>query len=253
VATELEHGNEREATLMIQEHYDTLHYRELRRIRKAVLAAIKKKEQPRGPAKYGLLNKGFTQEEFELFLRHVSSDQARLIFRLQAYLGLRISEAVSIKTTDLDLQGRKLWVQSAKGSYPALFPLLDTLHPHLHDWVHTGHAGDTWLFPAKHEHNHRGHVSPHWAAKELREARNKAGLTMRYGESLPCGLKAQPRPLYRLSTHSLRHLFITTVHNKLGDLLVTQKLARHRDIRSTLHYTYKSQEQLQEAMISVYR
>lgn len=230
-----------------------VHYRELRRIRKAVLEELRRIEQPRGPPKYGLLNKGFTPAEFEQFLPHVTSEQARLIFRLQAYLGLRISEAVSLRTADLDLPGRKLWVQSAKGSYPALYPLLDNLYPYLAAWVGAGKHSDLYLFPSKHNANRRSHVSPHWAAKELREARKRADLGMIYGESLPCGSRRRSRPLYRLSTHSLRHMFIQTVQNKLGDVLVTQKLARHRDIRSTLHYTYKSQEQLHEALVSVYR
>lgn len=202
---------------------------------------------------YGLLNKGFTAQEFELLLGLVTSDQARLIFRLQAYLGLRIGEACSLRRQDFDLPGRRLWVQSAKGSYPALFPLLDNLYPYLEEWVLSGRSGEEWLFPSKNRMNRHAHTSPGWAAKELREARKKAGLDMVYGLSLPGGAQRRPRPLYRLSTHSLRHLFITTVHNKIGDLLVTQKLARHRDIKSTIRYTFKSQEQLHEALVSVYR
>lgn len=233
----------------------TAHYRELRRIRKAVLERLREIEKPRGPAKYGLLNKGFRDEaEFLHFLSNVSSRQAKIIFKLERYNGLRIGEAVSLPTMSFNRQDRMLWVgNSEKGSFPALMPVIDTVYDDLCAWMDDGHAGKEFMFPSLHKANRRGHVSPHWAAKEFREAAKKAGLAMVYGHSLPCGLHKRSRPLYRLSTHSGRHRFIQDIHNKIGDLVITQKLARHRDIRSTLHYTYKSQEQIQEAMISVFR
>lgn len=225
-----------------------LKYRDLRRLRKAVRAEWKRRYPEREPPKYGLLNKGFTSSEVQKLLPFVTSQTARDLFEICDGLGLRIGESCALHTDDLNLESRRLWIRSKKGSAPASMYLHGRTYDVLADIIQTGRAGKTYLFERKGRQNTHAHISPNWAAKELREARAKAGLGMIYDMSKPCGPHMRPRPLYRLSTHSFRHRFIKRIHDTHHDLVITQKLARHRDIRSTLHYTHKSQDELDNAL-----
>ena len=56
------------------------------------------------------------------------------------------------------------------------------------------------------------------------------------------------KPLYRITTHSFRHLAITEFYNKCKDVILTQKFARHKDIESTLVYIYKSTDEIRQAL-----
>ncbi|MBD3398631.1 tyrosine-type recombinase/integrase, partial [Candidatus Micrarchaeota archaeon] len=58
--------------------------------------------------KYGSMNKGFTEEELERFFRFVDDERFRLIFSFQAFLGLRIGEAIRINVKDINLRTREL-------------------------------------------------------------------------------------------------------------------------------------------------
>lgn len=51
-----------------------------------------------------------------------------------------------------------------------------------------------------------------------------------------CYGKAKSRKLHRLSTHSLRHSFITKIYKETLNPVVTQKCARHRSFKSTSCY-----------------
>ena len=51
--------------------------------------------------KYGSMNKGFTEEELEVFFKFIDEPKFRLLFTYQAVLGLRIGEAVRIHLRDL--------------------------------------------------------------------------------------------------------------------------------------------------------
>ncbi|MHB1830772.1 MAG: hypothetical protein ACYCO0_05265, partial [Candidatus Micrarchaeaceae archaeon] len=63
---------------------------------------------------YGTLNKGFRQEELELFFRVIDNQKYRLLFSYQAYLGLRIGEAVKIKAEEINKDTRELKVFTEK-------------------------------------------------------------------------------------------------------------------------------------------
>ena len=47
--------------------------------------------------KYGSINKGFTELELQHFLRNVKNDKFRLLFKYQAYLGLRVGEVSKLQ------------------------------------------------------------------------------------------------------------------------------------------------------------
>lgn len=85
-----------------------------------------------------------------------------------------------------------------------------------------------------------GHVSKHAMRNFFKLYLKKAQLDDFYVELYTVGKqcygKAKSRKLYRLSTHSLRHYFVTEVYKKTLNPVVTQKCARHRNFRSTSYY-----------------
>lgn len=60
------------------------------------------------------LNRGFSEEELQTFLDVVDNESFRLCFQIQAYLGLRISEAVKVNLEDINFRKRTLRVYSPK-------------------------------------------------------------------------------------------------------------------------------------------
>ncbi len=63
-----------------------------------------------------------------------------------------------------------------------------------------------------------------------------------------CYGKAKSRKLHRLSTHSLRHSFITKIYKKTLNPVVTQKCARHRSFKSTSCYINIDQKDTIDAL-----
>ncbi len=64
--------------------------------------------------KYGSLNKGFTDNQLEAFLRTINNEKYRLLFSYQAYMGLRIGEVVRLNLKDINVQTRELTVFTEK-------------------------------------------------------------------------------------------------------------------------------------------
>jgi len=58
----------------------------------------------------------------------------------------------------------------------------------------------------------------------------------------------EKRKLYRLSTHSLRHYFITRIYKTSLNPVVTQALARHRAFGTTQNYINLTKKDCQQAM-----
>jgi len=226
---------------------------ELEALRAEILAELKRRyKKSCGMPKYGGLNKGLLPSEFALVLSFVRHPKARLAFVYQRFLGLRIGEACRVRTPDLDLGQRRLWVQSAKGSVPTSFYLHDEVYAETLAYLRLGLHDEEWLLPAEHRsHGRLPHISPDWARNYYRGAVDAAGLTMVYGMSEERTSKP-PRRLLRVSTHSNRYLFITQVYKTTHDLLLTQRLARHRSVKNTQGYVFLDQEEIDRALVGTF-
>ncbi len=64
--------------------------------------------------KYGSINKGFTELELQHFLRNVPNEKFRLLFKYQAYLGLRVGEVSRLHIRNIDFDKRELTIKSEK-------------------------------------------------------------------------------------------------------------------------------------------
>jgi integrase/recombinase XerD len=129
--------------------------------------------------------------------------------------GLRISEAVSLKITDIDSQRMLIRVEQGKGAkdrYVGLSPRLLTL---LRQYWRQQRPPGPWLFPAIKRHKH---ISPATLQQVCREAAHIAGLDK------------------RVTAHTLRHSFATHLLENGEDIRVIQVLLGHRRIDTTARY-----------------
>lgn len=234
----------------------SLKKRDLKLLQSQVASELRRRYFDHRPPKYGDLNKTFSnEEELHYFLNHVKNLRVRTVFLLQAYLGLRISEACKIQTRDIDFLQRRVWIRSAKGSTPSsmflheeLFrPLLKYYEQYAAEIIKTG-----YLFPSYATQNYvtskYQHISPEFCRNHFTMARKKAQLEIVYAESEESDPDRPVRRLQKFTTHSFRRFFIQHVHRKTGDLMLTQKLARHRNVKNTLIYLHANQEELDQVL-----
>src|SRR5215831_1253564 len=132
-------------------------------------------------------------EEVGRLLAAATNTKHRAILSLAYATGLRSSEVVSLKLTDIDRHRMLIRVEQGKGKkdrYVILSPILLEI---LHEWWRVARqkgwmsAGQPWLFPG-----YRGqHTSARQLHRIVRLAAGRAGITKRIG------------------VHTLRHCFAT--------------------------------------------
>lgn len=136
--------------------------------------------------------------------------------------GLRVSEVLHLKVTDIDSQRMCLRIEQGKRRKDRYVPLSARLLPDLRTYWRTYRPG-TWLFP-----NHTGTrpLSPVTAHRIFHAAKGRAGIVK------PGGI------------HSLRHAFATHLLEAGTDLHTIQRLLGHTSIRTTLRYFHVAQQHL---------
>ena len=106
-----------EYTSLINDLYSVLPkltHQQFKQLKKIVHKQFLKKFAKNQPPKYGSLNKGFTEQEVQMFFRTLDNSKLRLLFSYQAFLGLRIGEAVKLNIKSIDFQTRALSIKSEK-------------------------------------------------------------------------------------------------------------------------------------------
>jgi len=155
-------------------------------------------------------------DEVQLFLEHVTGVKHRAVLLTCYGSGLRISEAVSLKLSNIDGRRRLIRVEHGKGGkdrYAQLSPgLLELLRAY---WRLLRPSGP-WLFPSWRPHLH---LSAGAVQSACREAWKHSGLGK------------------RVTPHMLRHSFATHLLEQGVDTRVIQALLGHRRIDTTARYT----------------
>jgi integrase/recombinase XerD len=155
------------------------------------------------------------KEEVARFFDHVPSLKYRAALMLCYGAGLRISEAVAIKVSDIDSKRMLIRVEQGKGKkdrYAMLSPrLLAVLRCY---W--RVRQPRIWLFPSWRETKH---LSVGSLSVACRDASRQCGLTK------------------RVTAHTLRHSFATHLLENGTDTRVIQVLLGHSRIDTTARYT----------------
>jgi site-specific recombinase XerD len=180
---------------------------------------LKRTSRVRPPQK---LPRVLSVEEVERLLAGASNPKHRAALAVAYGAGLRASEVVHLKVTDIDSDRMFLRVEQGKGRRDRYALLSPTLLELLRAWWRAGHARGQmrpggWLFPG------RNPVNP-LSTRQL----NKA-----------CHLAAAAAGLdQRVSMHTLRHSFATHLLENKIDIRVIQVLLGHRKLETTAHYSH---------------
>ena len=146
--------------------------------------------------------------------------------------GLRVSEVISLKVTDVDSKRMTLRVEQGKGRKDRYAMLSPVLLERLRAWWRLAHAQgkmlpNGWLFPGLDP------MDP-LTARQLNRAINIAAETARIDK--------------RVSMHTLRHSFATHLLEQKVDIRVIQVMLGHKKLETTSIYTHVATELLREVV-----
>jgi integron integrase len=183
-------------------------------------------------------------------------DPAHLCATLMYGSGLRVSECVSLRIKDVDLDRGEIIVRAGKGAKDRRTPLADRCAATLRRWLadrerlhradqrdrvlvtglgealerkYPGAAGEwrwSYVFPASRTFvepagvRRRHHLHETVVQRAIKEAAVAAGLSK------------------GVSSHSLRHSFATHLLEAGADIRTVQELLGHTDVRTTMIYTH---------------
>ena len=190
-------------------------------------SALKRMSRVHQPQK---LPRVLSVDEVARLLRGVTNLKHRAALAVAYGAGLRASEVVHLKVTDIDSDRMILRVVQGKGSrdrYAMLSPSLLVL---LRAWWRQGHAQGQmrpggWLFPG------RNPLNP-LSTRQLNHICHAAAATAELDQPV--------------SMHTLRHSFATHLLENKVDIRVIQVLLGHRKLETTARYSHVATRTLRE-------
>jgi site-specific recombinase XerD len=174
---------------------------------------VKEPHRPRSDKKLPVV---LSKEEIERLIHVEPNLIHRLLLMIIYSSGLRVSEAVALKPSDIDFARGVLHIRSAKGRKDRFVMLSHRVKKHL-DGLTPCLRDPAWLFPGARSGSH---LSIRSAQHIFEHARIKAAIE---------------KPV---SIHSLRHSFATHLLENGSDIRFIQNLLGHSSIRTTERYTH---------------
>jgi integrase/recombinase XerD len=193
--------------------------------------AVIKKNEIRPPAKQRL-RRAVSHEECVALLNEVYTLSYRGVLGLMYGCGLRVSEAVTLQTKDIDAKTLTLRI-IGKGNKERLVPLPQGLLADLRK-IWAQHRTMPWIFPNRARTNH---IDSSNIDRLVRSVRKSLGLD----ESI--------------TPHSLRHGYATRLLEQGLPIETIRILMGHESIKTTqvyLHLSEAVRAQVQEAAASFY-
>jgi len=165
-----------------------------------------------------------SQEQIVRFFTSIPNLKHRAVLMTMYAAGVRVSEALHLRPSDIDSSRMVLRIEQGKGRkdrYTLLSPLLLEI---LREYWKIARP-KTWLFPTRDQDKP---LSRRSIQKVIRKACEVAGL----GKTV--------------RSHSLRHAFATHLMEQGVNIRIIQTLLGHRSLRSTEIYTHVSRTHLQD-------
>lgn len=177
-------------------------------------------------------------ELYKKLLRHLEADSPRdlIAVRLMGEAGLRISEVIHLKTTDLHLSERLLEVKHGKGGKARSVPLSKALVMELEGWlrfrtVHAKAGENRVLINLGGRKGHGRGLTDKALRESLNEHYQALGFPQRY-----------------YGAHMLRHTAGTRFYKASRDLHATARLLGHTNINTSAIYAKMDLEGLFEVV-----
>lgn len=173
------------------------------------------------PKKEETLPEVLTQEEIKALINSASSQKTKLIIKMLYASGLRVSELVNLKPSDMNFAESTGWVRKGKGKKDRLFKITESLSKQLQKWL-SKNPNNKFIFSEEQPMTARNvHLL-------IKRAAKKAGITK------------------NVHPHTLRHSFATHLLENGENLLVIQQLLGHKNLETTKVYIHISQDQLKK-------
>ena len=163
-----------------------------------------------------------SRQELERLFVSTMNRKHRVMLMTAYGAGLRVSELVRMKVSDIDSQRMVIRVEQGKGNKDRYTILSQRLLTELRDYWKI-YRPPTWLFPSKDQNQH---VCRETAQTIYYECKERAGITKGRG------------------IHMLRHCFATHLLEAGVDLRTIQILMGHSSIRSTTVYLQLTSKKL---------
>ncbi|MFA6215190.1 MAG: site-specific tyrosine recombinase/integron integrase [Patescibacteria group bacterium] len=156
-----------------------------------------------------------SRDEVSKLLNSAINPKHHLILALMYSAGLRVGEVVKLKTEDIDLADKIIWVRQGKGGKDRQSLFSDKLFEALNELVGQKNVGE-YLFCGQ---KPKSHLTTRSAEKIFQKALKSANIK---------------KPA---SCHSLRHSFATHLLENGTDIRYIQQLLGHRSLVTTQIYT----------------
>jgi len=165
-----------------------------------------------------------SMDEVDQFFSAVDSLRYRAILMVAYAAGLRASEVVSLRVSDIDSKRMVIRVRQGKGRKDRYVMLSQSLLEVLREYWKAAKPKD-YLFPST---GKSGHLTRNSVNEACKRALHKSGLEK------------------HISMHTLRHSFATHLLEHGTNIRIIQMLLGHRHLKSTAVYTHVSAKSLQE-------
>lgn len=162
-----------------------------------------------------------TKDEVRKLLKTIKNFKHKVLVELMYSSGLRVSEAVSIKINDLDLNERMGVVRSGKGKKDRNILLSQILVNDLKELLKERKDENPYIFSFK-----ESHIGVRHAQRIVKKAALNAGIKK------------------RVFCHALRSSFATHLLDAGTDIRIIQELLGHANLNTTERYTKVSVEKL---------
>lgn len=173
------------------------------------------------PQKERILPKVLSVEEVMRILKMASNLKHLVIMSLLYSGGLRVSELINLRVTDLDFDRKQILLRKAKGRKDRYVNLSKYLEPTLKQYI-DNYKPTTYLF--------YGQTQPRYTASSVRKLLSRA--------SKRAGIEKRVHP------HMLRHSYATHMLENGIDLRHIQALLGHKKPETTMIYTHVTTKQL---------
>ena len=180
-------------------------------------------EIPR-PKKPYQLPKVISEEKIIKGLQTIENLKHKALLYTAYSAGLRVSEVVKIKITDIDSDRMQIRIQSAKGKKDRMVTLAEATLIVLREYF-IKYKPKEYLFEGQ---NGEEHYSPRSAQAVFNQQFERIGLHKYF------------------SFHSLRHSYATHLLENGTDIKYIQELLGHNDIKTTLRYTHVSKKAIEK-------
>lgn len=171
-------------------------------------------------------------EEVKRFMTAITDPKYKAALAVAYGAGLRVSEVVSLKVSDIDRERKTLRVEEGKGGRDRYAMLSPVLYQFLRDWWRFANKYGQmfkggWLFPGLNPINH---LTARQLSRACKAAAYDAGITK------------------NVSMHTLRHSFATHLLEAKVDIRVIQVLLGHKKLETTALYAQVATDLLQEVI-----